>query len=513
MQIVAALSSAQEVGEMILQDLFRVWPYILFGLFISMVVCLFFILIMRFLAGLMVWLSITGVIALLSFGVYLCYSRYASLSPTATSPTQSTEDFYLAQPRSIGLSQIDLTDIFRVNFKSYFAKRDTWLVLLIITASLLAIILLILIFLRKRIRIAIELIREASRAVGSVTSSLLFPVFPWIVQLMALAWGLSVALYLASSGKAEYRVTNPTNDACGCNLKPGDVCIPSDFEVDCYSSSCSCQFFAVGTDKYVPWLQAFNLFGTLWLLFFISAAGEMVLAGVFGTWYWTWNKAVGLPFFAVTGSIWRTLRYHIGTLAFGSLLIAICRFIRIMLEYIHHKLKKRDNKVVQCLLCCLRCCFWCLEKFLRFLNRNAYVMCAIHGTNFCKSAKDAFNLLLRNVIRVIVLDKVTDFLLFLGKILIVTGMTVSAYYVFGNETTFFEGWVPQLNYYFLPIIVIAIGTYFIATVFFGVYAMAIDTLFLCFLEDSERNDGSAEKPYFMSKNLMKILGKKNLLRK
>jgi choline transporter-like protein 2/4/5 len=29
------------------------------------------------------------------------------------------------------------------------------------------------------------------------------------------------------------------------------------------------------------------------------------------------------------------------------------------------------------------------------------------------------------------------------------------------------------------------------------------------VEDLERNDGSQEKPYYMPKNLMKILGKKN----
>ena len=29
------------------------------------------------------------------------------------------------------------------------------------------------------------------------------------------------------------------------------------------------------------------------------------------------------------------------------------------------------------------------------------------------------------------------------------------------------------------------------------------------MEDIERNDGSAEKPYYMSKELMKILNKKN----
>ena len=33
------------------------------------------------------------------------------------------------------------------------------------------------------------------------------------------------------------------------------------------------------------------------------------------------------------------------------------------------------------------------------------------------------------------------------------------------------------------------------------------------VEDIERNDGSNEKPYFMSKQLMKILGKKNLASK
>ena len=37
--------------------------------------------------------------------------------------------------------------------------------------------------------------------------------------------------------------------------------------------------------------------------------------------------------------------------------------------------------------------------------------------------------------------------------------------------------------------------------------MAVDTLFLCFLEDMERNDGTPSRPYFMSKGLQKIVGK------
>ena len=53
---------------------------------------------------------------------------------------------------------------------------------------------------------------------------------------------------------------------------------------------------------------------------------------------------------------------------------------------------------------------------------------------------------------------------------------------------------------------IVIGTYVITNSFFGVYSMAVNTLFLCLLEDMERNDGTPDKPYFMSINLQKILG-------
>jgi len=67
----------------------------------------------------------------------------------------------------------------------------------------------------------------------------------------------------------------------------------------------------------------------------------------------------------------------------------------------------------------------------------------------------------------------------------------------------------KINYIWFPTVITFIGAYVIAVGFFNVYQMAIDTIFLCFLEDLERNDGSANKPYFMSKSLMGLLGKKN----
>lgn len=70
---------------------------------------------------------------------------------------------------------------------------------------------------------------------------------------------------------------------------------------------------------------------------------------------------------------------------------------------------------------------------MRFINRNAYIMCAIKNTNFCKSAYSAFNLIMRNLARVVVLDSVVDFLLFLGKLVIVVITGSVSYLAFAGH--------------------------------------------------------------------------------
>jgi len=38
----------------------------------------------------------------------------------------------------------------------------------------------------------------------------------------------------------------------------------------------------------------------------------------------------------------------------------------------------------------------CFERFIKFLNKNAYIQIALTGKNFCMAAKDAFWLIIRN---------------------------------------------------------------------------------------------------------------------
>ena len=37
-------------------------------------------------------------------------------------------------------------------------------------------------------------------------------------------------------------------------------------------------------------------------------------------------------------------------------------------------------------MCFCKCCLWCLEKCIRYISKNAYILTAMFGYNFCKSS-------------------------------------------------------------------------------------------------------------------------------
>uniref|UniRef100_A0A8C2HL42 Choline transporter-like protein n=1 Tax=Cyprinus carpio TaxID=7962 RepID=A0A8C2HL42_CYPCA len=458
----------RQVAMKIFEDYTKSWYWILICLLIAVVLSLIFIVLLRYLAGIMVWVMILMVIAVVACGIAYSSIKYVNLKDTAGS--------------NITLQQLG----FQPDFSVYLHIRQTWLAFIIILAILEVIIIIILIFLRNRIRIAVELMKEASRAVGYVMSSLFYPIFTFFLLTIVIAyWGIT-AVFLSTSSEPVYKVFNETDCPHG-----RQTCEPENFTIsamktDCPRSECLFAFYGGETPyhKYLIFFQFYNVFLFFWCANFVTALGQMTLAGAFASYYWAPNKPNDMPSYPLCASLGRSLRYHTGSLAFGSLILAIVQIIRVLLEYIDHKLK---------------------ANFLQSLSFLPQV--AIYGKNFCRSACDAFFLLMRNVIRVVVLDKVTDFILFLGKLLIVGLVGIFAFFFFSGHTDAFKGAAPSLHYYWVPILTVLVGSYFIAHGFFSVYAMCVDTLFLCFCEDLERNDGSASRPYYMTTELRDILMK------
>lgn len=487
--------NAKEVGMKIFEDYANSWDWILVGLVITMVVSLAFILLLRYTAGVLLWLIMFGVVAAIGFGIWHCYWEYSALSGKRG-------------------ANITISDIgFHTDFSIYLQLRQTWLIFMLSLSVIEVIIVVMLIFLRARLRIAIALLQEGSKAIGYIMSTLFYPIITFFLLAICIAYWAVTAVFLASSGNAIYKVTAADDKCMYANL----TCSPKTFSQSNMTTVCpgsQCMFAFYGGEsvyhRYILVLHMCNLFMFLWLVNFTIALGQCTLAGAFASYYWALKKPNDIPACPLYSSFSKAIRYHTGSLAFGSLILSVVQMIRVVLEYLDHKLKGSQNKCARFMLCCLKCCFWCLERFIKFMNRNAYIMIAIYGKSFCTSSRDAFCLLMRNVIRVAVLDKVTDFLLFLGKLLISGSVGVLAFFFFTRKIPVIQEEVPSLNYSWVPLVTVIFGSYMIAHGFFNVYAMCVDTLFLCFLWDLEVNDGSPHRPFYMDRTLRRILNKKNV---
>jgi choline transporter-like protein 2/4/5 len=262
--------------------------------------------------------------------------------------------------------------------------------------------------------------------------------------------------------------------------------------------------FLVDNKKTLKW---FNLFAYLWFGAMLFAFQEIVLAGVFANYYW--SKEHLTTSFPLCYSILIVTRYHVGSIAFGSLLIATLRYIRMIFDYINEKVSTiPGNVVISFIAKCFSCVLWLFEKFIKFLNKNSYVLIASRGYSFCKATRKAFVYIISNCLRFLVLVHLTEWVLFCG-IISVCACNTYLFYQYLQWTDEYD----QLILRWTPIVIILFLTYLIASLFFSVYDMAIKTLFISFLQDLDENDGSIQHPYAMNNELLRLVHKTNIVEK
>mmetsp|Transcript_627 Transcript_627/g.1147 ORF Transcript_627/g.1147 Transcript_627/m.1147 type:complete len:656 (-) Transcript_627:236-2203(-) len=314
---------------------------------------------------------------------------------------------------------------------------------------------LLFLFMRKRIQLAMGCVKETSKAVLAMPTIILFPVFQGIgFMCFMIAWAVYVA-YLASMG--EFTTT--------------------EYGVGGYKISVRWFEFS----DFIYQSGWFFLFCFFWTGQFILALGEIIFAMCFAKWYFSREKSrVGS--LTVISSISASMWYHSGTAAFGSLIIAIIKMIRASLAYLQRKAEEMDNGIAKAILCCLQCCFWCLEKCMRFLNKNAYIQCAIFGSSFCKSSKEAFFLIMRNAARIGAITYVSGGVVFVGKVFITSLTTGVAYFAISEQLR------DELYSVIGPLVFIAVIAWFISGMFMGIYDMGIATILQCFVADEEMFD-------------------------
>lgn len=337
------------------------------------------------------------------------------------------------------------------------------LVYAIVATVITVILLLLMLIMRKRVALTIALFHVA----GKVFTHIPLLIFQSLWTFLALAffwvYWIAVLLLLATAGNPEKK------------------------------SKDYVEFKVSGPLQYT-WI--YHLVGLIWISEFILACQQMTIAGAVVTYYFTRDKR-NLPATPILSSMCRLVKYHLGTVAKGSFIITLVKIPRMILVYIHSQLKGKENACAKCMLKSCMCCLWCLEKCLLYLNRNAYIASAINGTSFCTSAKDAIVILVENALRVAAINTVGDFVLLLGKLLIVF-ITGFVGIILLNYQRDYTVWV-------LPLIIICLFAFFVSHCFLSIYEMVVDVLFLCFAVDCKYNDGSPGREYYMDKGLMEFM--------
>lgn len=430
------LQLAADYSLKVFGTLIRAWHYIAVSGAGALLFSFIWLLLLSRLAGVLVYTTILGVHVAIAVLCYLVYNEMKNL-----------EDNYSNTPIYLRLASQEDT---------IKALKGVFIALVIV----LAIIFFGVLCMWQRIGIAVGIIKEASKAMMNIPTILLVPIGIGLsIVPLAIYW-FWIGAYLGTTGKPQYNAS-------------GD-------------------FTGYETDGVWIRMQLYHFFGGLWTLAFLHAVGECVIAGAIASWYWVHDKSE-MPGSPVASSLWRVIRYHLGSLMFGSLILAIVQFIRFMLALLEKQIKGKEDRIMKWLLRIIQCLLACFEKFIKFLNKNAYIMISIYGYSFCTGARRGFSLIAGNLLRVTALNCISGFVIFLGKLFVCIITTVIAFAVLRHQ-------FDEVGDYVIPTIAIAILSYAISVAFFSVFDMAIDTLLLCFCEDCERNNG-ADRPYYMSDSL------------
>ncbi|XP_046365305.1 choline transporter-like protein 1 [Haliotis rufescens] len=430
--------NSSDTFHKVLSDLYNTWKEMIVLCFVAFFFALIMALLIRFFASVIVWL-ILGVVIIASLaGTAFLWWTYASVK------NKLDNDFKL---------KIPLLDV-------EISSENTFLTFSIIASVLTVILLLVILVMRKRISLVVALFHEAGKCISSMPCLLAQPIWTFFILLIFFVYWVIVLIYLATAEKV--------------------------------SINKSTKFVEYIEHENVSYFWWYHAIGLVWTGEFIIACQQLVISGAVATWYFTRDKESIKC--AICVSIGRLVIYHLGSVALGSLVITLIKMPRMILMYLNKKLKTSENSCAQfCMKCCI-CCLWCVEKCLKYLNANAYTLVAISGKNFCKSAKRAFIILVSNSLRVAAINSIGDFMLFLGK-LGVMGATAAVGIMWLKSRT-------DLHFFAIPVLLVCVFAYFVAHSFLTVYEMVIDALLLCFCEDCDMNDGSPERPFFASKDLM-----------
>ncbi|KAJ3093200.1 hypothetical protein HK102_000001, partial [Quaeritorhiza haematococci] len=235
--------NARSVATKIFQDIYDTWWIILSACVLSLILSLLYTIFLQFFAAPLIYATL-GIVLIASWGLagYFAYNYYRV--------------FVLWNGLvGTGLEFVD----------SQLYNRNVLLALTITTGVLAVILLLLICCARGRISLAIQVIKEASKATRALPTLLLIAPLNYILLLGLCAWFTYIYVMLSTSGsvvaqEVQFKIQETVEKVAGKQFK---------------------------SDNILPYLQIYITFGFFWVYNWIVAIGQATVAGAVSMWYFS----------------------------------------------------------------------------------------------------------------------------------------------------------------------------------------------------------------------------------
>ncbi|XP_065209158.1 choline transporter-like protein 1 [Planococcus citri] len=317
---------------------------------------------------------------------------------------------------------------------------------------------------RKKIRLAVRLFKEASKAVQSM-SLLLAQSFVTSVMLgIVICLFILFMYWIESSGIPQIKKNGNVEYQKNEIMKAASVC---------------------------------NFFVVWWIIQFIICCQHMVIAKATTIWYFSRDKTCIETESPIIIGYVHTLRYHLGSVALGSLILPPAQILRALYRAAKYV---REGRACRCLLTC----FCGLDKIMQNLScvtRKAYTELAILGRGFITCGERSVQVSAKNAIKMSTINSVVDFVMnfcrfFVAVVAVLFGLQLKSLLrkIFSADDIALEMNFDQ-DFIFIPII-----SFVIAHAFMSAFEVIVESTFISFCENCERYNGV--KSVFMSEDMM-----------
>ena len=130
-----------------------------------------------------------------------------------------------------------------------------------------------------------------------------------------------------------------------------------------------------------------------------------------------------------------------------------------------------------------------MERCIKYCTSQAYIFTAIFGAPLCAAASKFIQFAAANPARIAAVHGLGGIILFLGKVFIVACAAASSYCIM----IYVDPWNSEVKTMYIPLLLVTVLSYFVASVFMQVYSSTMDTIIMCFIADEQMSKNGGGK--------------------